>query len=211
MRAIIVSGGEPPSEGLLLSYLKKDDFLIGVDKGCNCLYDYNLKPNLILGDFDSANEEVIKAFTKDGVEILKFNPEKDYTDSDLGYIKAKEHGADEILFFGATGSRIDHSLGNIGILLKSLREGIKLQIIDDHNRTFLIAKEASIKGTYGETISFHALSDVVENICIKDAKYELTGYDMKLLEPRAICNEFMYEDISISFDSGIIMVIFPKD
>ena len=211
MRAVIVSGGTPPTKELLLSYLKKDDFLIGVDKGCNCLYDYDLKPNLILGDFDSANKEVIKSFKEAGIEVLKFNPEKDYTDSDLGYIKAKEHGADEILFFGATGSRIDHSLGNIGILLKSLRDGIKLEIIDDNNRIFLIDKETTIKGTYGDIISFHALSDEVKNICIKDAKYELNGYDMKLLEPRAICNEFIHKDISISFDSGIIMVIFPKD
>jgi len=211
MRAIVVSGGTPPSKKLLLSYLKEGDFLIGVDKGCNCLYDYGLKPNLILGDFDSASKEVIKIFKENGIKVLEFNPEKDYTDSDLGYIKAKENGADEILFFGATGSRVDHSLGNIGILLKSLREGIKLEIIDDHNRIFLINKEVTLQGIYGETISFHALSDLVTNISIKNAKYELSGYDMKLLEPRAICNEFLNEDINISFDSGIIMVIFPKD
>lgn len=211
MRALVVSGGTPPSKNLLLSYLKEDDFLIGVDKGCNCLYDYGLKPNLILGDFDSANKEVIKSFKEDGIEVLEFNPEKDYTDSDLGYIKAKENGADEILFFGATGSRIDHSLGNIGILLKSLREDIKLEIIDDNNRMFLIDKESIIKGIYGDIVSFHALSDVVKNVSIKNAKYELSGYDMKLLEPRAICNEFLNKDINISFDSGTIMVIFSKD
>lgn len=211
MRAVIISGGTPPSKGLLLSHLKENDFIIGVDKGCNCLYDYNLKPNLILGDFDSANKEIIKSFKENGVEMLKFDSEKDYTDSDLGYIKAKEHGADEILFFGATGSRIDHSLGNIGILLKALKEGIKIEIIDDNNRMFLINKGTTIKGTSGEIISFHALSDRVKNVCIKDAKYELIGYDMNLLEPRAICNEFIYKDIIISFDSGVIMVVFPKD
>jgi thiamine pyrophosphokinase len=211
MRAIVVSGGTAPSKKLLLSYLKEDDFLIGVDKGCNCLYNYGLKPNLILGDFDSVDKVVIKSFKENGIEVLEFNPEKDYTDSELGYIKAKENGADEILFFGATGSRIDHSLGNIGILLKALRENIKLEIIDDHNRIFLIDSKATIKGGYGDLISFHALSDVVKNIDIKNAKYELRGYDMKLLEPRAICNEFLNKDIEISFDSGTIMVIFPKD
>lgn len=211
MRAIVVSGGTAPSKQLLLAYLKEDDFLIGVDKGCNCLYNYGLKPNLILGDFDSADKVVIKSFKETGIEVLEFNPEKDYTDSDLGYIKAKENGADEILFFGATGSRIDHSLGNVGILLKALRENIKLEIIDDHNRIFLIDNKATIKGNCGDVISFHALSDVVKNIAIKNAKYELKGYDMKLLEPRAICNEFLHKDIEISFDSGTIMVIFPKD
>lgn len=33
MRAIIISGGKAPSKELLLSYIKEDDILIGVDKG----------------------------------------------------------------------------------------------------------------------------------------------------------------------------------
>lgn len=37
MRAIIVSGGTPPSEKLLKSYIQEGDFIIGVDKGCNAL------------------------------------------------------------------------------------------------------------------------------------------------------------------------------
>ena len=42
-------------------------------------------------------------------------------------------------------------------------------------------------------------------------KYKLKDYDMKLLEPRAICNEFLDEDIRITFESGLILVNFPKD
>ena len=53
MKVIIVSGGNKPSEKLLKSYIENDDIIIGVDKGCNALFDYNIKPNLILGDFDS--------------------------------------------------------------------------------------------------------------------------------------------------------------
>ncbi|MDS0524935.1 thiamine diphosphokinase [Clostridium sp. SHJSY1] len=211
MRAIVVSGGYKPSKELLLSYIKKDDFIIGVDKGCNCLYEYEIEPDMILGDFDSAKKEVIESFKAKGTKILTFNPEKDYTDTDLGYEKAKEVGATEILFFGATGSRVDHSLGNVGILLKSLREEVKTEIIDDHNRILLIDKETTFKGKYGELISFHSLSDIVINVNIKGAKYELSNYDMTLLEPRAICNEFIDSDIVISFNSGIIMVIFPVD
>ncbi|WP_143314861.1 thiamine diphosphokinase [Clostridium sp. HBUAS56017] len=211
MRAIVVSGGYKPSKELLFSYLKEEDIIIGVDKGCNCLYDYGIKPDIILGDFDSAKKEVIESFKIGGSKVLTFNPEKDYTDTDLGYEKAKEEGADEILLFGATGSRVDHMLGNVGILLKALREKIKVEIIDDYNRIFLIDKETSIKGSYGDTISFHALSDTVKNVNIRDAKYKLTNYDITLLEPRAICNEFLNSDIKISFDSGIIMVIFPLD
>ena len=68
MRAIIISGGKAPSKELLLSYIKEDDMLIGVDKGCNAFYEYNITPHLILGDFDSAKKEYIEEFIKRGVK-----------------------------------------------------------------------------------------------------------------------------------------------
>ena len=211
MRAIIISGGKAPSKELLLSYIKEDDMLIGVDKGCNTFYEYNITPHLILGDFDSAKKEYVEEFKKRGVKFEKYNPEKDYTDTHLGYIKAKENGADEIIMFGVTGTRLDHTLANLGILFMALKDKIKLEIIDDNNRSFLIDKKTTFKGQEGQLISFHALSNVVKNVNITGAKYSLKNYDMTLLEPRAICNEFLDKDITISFDEGIIMVIFPID
>lgn len=211
MRAVIVSGGNPPSKELLFSYLKEGDFVIGVDKGCDALYQYKIMPNLILGDFDSANRDVIEYFILNNVKKLKFNFDKDYTDTDLGFRKAIENGADEILLFGATGTRMDHFLGNLGILLKSLKDNIKMKIIDDNNIMYLIDKPIRISGEDGQTISFHAISDNVKNLSIKSARYTLDSYDMSLLEPRAICNEFIDKDIEISFDSGIILVILPTD
>lgn len=211
MRAIIVSGGNPPSKELLLSHIKKDDFIIGVDKGCNCLAEYNIMPNLILGDFDSAKKEIIDSFINKGVKSERFRPDKDYTDTDLGYEKAKENGATDILLFGATGTRLDHMLGNIGIMLKSLKENIKLNIIDDNNEITLIDKPTTFQGTYGDLLSFHAISDVVKNVNITGAKYTLENYDMTLFEPRAICNEFIDKDITISFTEGKVLVIRPRD
>ena len=140
MRSIIVSGGKAPSKELLKEYIKDDDYIVGVDKGCNILREIEATPNIILGDFDSIDKEVLNYYKDKGVKIEKFNPEKDYTDTDLGYIKALEVNPSEIILFGATGSRIDHMLGNIGILLKGLRENIKVTIVDDNNRMYAVIK-----------------------------------------------------------------------
>ena len=59
MVVAIVSGGTPPSEKLLRDYLNKVDFIIAADKGSECLYDYNIIPNLLLGDFDSTKKEIL--------------------------------------------------------------------------------------------------------------------------------------------------------
>lgn len=211
MRSIIVSGGKAPSKELLKEYIKDDDYIVAVDKGCNILKEIEVTPNIILGDFDSIDKEVLNYYKDKNVKIEKFNAEKDYTDTDLGYIKALEVNPSEIILFGATGSRIDHMLGNIGILLKGLRENIKVTIVDDNNKMYAVNKSSLVKKEEGRVISFHSLSDVVKNLTIKNGKYPLNNYNMTLLEPRAICNEFLDDDIYIEFDSGIILILYTKD
>lgn len=211
MKAVIVTGGKRPSRKLLLNNLEKGDFIIGVDSGCNCLCEYEIDPNIVMGDFDSIDKKVIAYFKEKNIEKVSFNTDKDYSDTQLAYEKAKELGYKQILLFGATGSRLDHSLGNIGLMFDALKNDIILEIIDDNNRSFFIDKPATLKGNYGDILSFIPMSDKVQGVTIKGAKYLLNNYDMTMLEPRALSNEFLNEDINISFKSGIIMVIYSKD
>lgn len=211
MNAAIVSGGTMPSERLLKKYLEKVDFLIAADKGSEYLYSYNIIPDLLLGDFDSANKEILDKVKLDAKEVIEFPPEKDYTDTEIAIIEAIKRGAGKIYLFGATGSRMDHTLGNIGLLLTTKRKGAVLEIIDDNNKLYLAHNKMTLFGNYGENISFHALSDKVVNLRIKGAKYNLESYDMSLLDPRAICNEFMHTPIEISFDEGELLILHSID
>lgn len=212
MRAIIVSGGTSPSEKLLKSYLKEDDIIIGVDSGCNTLYKLNIMPNLILGDFDSIDKDVLNYFLSKEVNLERYSSHKDYSDTHLAYRRAKEiYKVSEILMFGVTGTRLDHTLGNIGLLFNGLKDNINIQIIDENNRMFIVDKSSVIKKEEGRYVSFHALSEDVENFTIRGGKYDLTNYDMNLLEPRAICNEFLDGDINITFSEGIILVMYTRD
>lgn len=213
MDVLIVSGGTEPSKELLLEYKNKVSFIIGVDKGCNVLYKYNMTPNLIVGDFDSGDLKVVEYFKNTGIEVRKYSTHKDYTDTHLAYNIAKELGdVKKIYLLGATGTRFDHSLGNLGLFLNSLEDEIYLEIVDDNNIMFIVDKKTTIKNRKNKVLSFHGLSDEVKNFTIKNAKYELERYNLKLLEPRAICNEFLDgEDVQIDFDSGKILVMLTND
>ena len=211
MISAIISGGAPPSEKLLKNYLGKVDFIIAADKGCECLYKYNIIPDLLLGDFDSANEEILYNVKLQIKEILEFPPKKDYTDTEIAILEAVKRGAEKIYLFGATGSRMDHVLGNIGLLLTAKKKGVMLEIIDDNNKLYLGKNNMTLRGQCGETISFHALSDKVVNLEIKGGKYKLESYDMNLLEPRAICNEFVDDPIEISYAAGELLILHSRD
>lgn len=211
MKAIIVTGGNKPSKKLLNSYIKSGDLIIGADKGSEYLYDYEIMPNIILGDFDSISEEKLKKIEEKQVEIIKFPPEKDYTDTEIAIMEATKRGADTIYLFGGLGTRADHSLGNIGLLLTTKNKGARLLIVDDHNKMYLADKNMSLNGSQGEIISFHALSDVVKGFEIRGAKYNLNSYDMHLLDPRAVCNEFIDTPINIKYESGELLIIHAID
>ena len=211
MVVAIVSGGTPPSEKLLRYYLNKVDFIIAADKGSECLYNNNIIPNLLLGDFDSTKKEILDKIKLQAKEVLEFPPEKDYTDTEIAIIEAINRGAEKIYLFGAIGSRMDHTLGNIGLLLTTKKRGAILEIIDDNNRLYLGENNMMLYGKYGENISFHALCDKVINFKIKGAKYNLESYDMGLLDPRAICNEFVETPIEISYETGEVLIIHSVD
>ncbi|NRT77187.1 thiamine diphosphokinase [Clostridium beijerinckii] len=211
MNVAIVSGGNPPSEKLLKKYIGEVEFIIAADKGSECLYKYNIIPDLLLGDFDSAKKEILDNMKLKVKEVLEFQPEKDYTDTEIAVMEAIKRGAEKIYLFGATGTRMDHTLGNIGLMLTTKKKGANLEILDDNNRLYLGENKMRLYGKYGENISFHALSDKVSKLQISGGKYNLPSYDLGLLDPRAICNEFIDTPIDITYEKGELLVIHSID
>ena len=211
MKALIISGGKEPSKDLLFKQLEGADIIIGADKGCEVLHKYDIVPDYILGDFDSVNEDIITSMESRTKKKLKFKREKDYTDTEIAYNLAVEKGAKDIILLGATGTRYDHSLSNFGLMLRGLIKSINVKIIDDNNFIFLTDKPITLKGDNGDTISFQAYCDEVKNFNIFGAKYELNNFNLKLGDSITTSNEFLNQDIKITFDSGIIMVLYTND
>lgn len=211
MKALIVSGGRAPSEELLLGYRKYADIIIGADRGCEVLLKCNVVPTYILGDFDSASKETIEKLEEMGICKFKYKKEKDYTDTELAFKLALDKGATEITLLGVTGTRYDHTLGNIGLLLKALRLDVKAEIVDDNNKIYLINKNTKFIGDLGDIISFQAYFQTVKGLSIKGAKYELNNYDLEIGESITTSNEFLDKQIEVSFEEGNLMVLHTKD
>ena len=61
MKYLIVSGGYPPSEKMLKSYMEKSDVLIGVDGAADFFEDIGITADILLGDFDTADVKNVDA------------------------------------------------------------------------------------------------------------------------------------------------------
>lgn len=207
MKTLIICGGQPPSKQLLDEELKSSNFIICADKGGEVLYHYGIKPNLLLGDFDSINEKALDYYKEQNIIVDKFPSEKDYTDSYLALEKAIEFGSDEVVFLGCTGDRVDHMLGNIGLLLHSLKHGIDCYIRDDKNLIKLINKPKTIRANGYKFFSLVSYGGTVHGITLKGAKYPLINYNISLGETIGISNEFKDEEVEIYFKEGLLLVI----
>lgn len=211
MKAVIISGGKEPSKDILFREIQDADIIIGADKGCEVLYKYDITPDYILGDFDSANDEIINSIEERAKKKITYKREKDYTDTEIAYNLAVEKGANEIILLGATGTRYDHSLSNLGLMRRGLKSSIKVKVIDDNNFIFLTDKSITLQGNKGDIISFQAYCDEIKNFNISGAKYNLSNYTLKLGDGITTSNEFLDEDIRVNFDNGILMVLYTKD
>lgn len=208
MKVLVVAGGLEPSTELIKYISSKVDYIIGVDKGCNCLLRNNIIPQYIMGDFDSIDESVLKKFKQSNVKFTKYNAEKDFTDTESAFeYSINELKAEYIYLLGGTGKRMDHFFGNIGVLKRALDKNINAYMLDDYNEIYLINQSQTIQSDKGKYISFQAYCDCVENFTIKNAKYELENYSLSLGDPLTISNEFMDRPIKVSFDSGTLLII----
>lgn len=211
MKAVILSGGNPPSLELLKEELESADYLICADGGANCLFNYNITPNYLIGDFDSISADVLDHLLNSDCIVEKYPKEKDYTDTELALLKAKELGVNKVVFLGCTGSRLDHTIGNIGLLLDCLKHVIDASIKDSNNTMFLSDKSLLITGKKGEYFSLLPYSGVTKNLTIEGSKYNLNNYDLSPGNSLTLSNEFINEQVKISFNGGILLIIKSKD
>ena len=203
-RCIIVSGGvfSPAPEQ------QPGDFVIACDRGYAYCERLGLTPDLFIGDFDSYSGAVAP-----GVAVERLIPEKDDTDTESAIRLAIRRGAERITLLGATGTRLDHVLGNIELLGIGLKAGIPIQICDAHNRIRMIDRGMTLarKEQFGTYVSLIPYTECVEHLTLKGFKYPLTDACLRGFCSLGVSNEIVADTAEISFESGILLVVESKD
>ncbi|GCD09509.1 thiamine diphosphokinase [Clostridium tagluense] len=211
MKVIIISGGNPPSKEFITKEITEDTFLIGADSGANCLYDYNIEPHLLVGDFDSIDKGAFEYFKKGKCIIDIYPAEKDFTDTEIAAQKALCMKPNEIVFLGCIGSRVDHLLGNIGMLKICMENGVDACIKDENNDIRLVNTSTSLSGTVGQIFSLQSYGDEIIGLTIEGSKYPLNNYNLKTGQSITISNEFVLPQVELKFKSGTLMIILSSD
>ena len=212
IKTIIISGGDINKKFAKNEITNKDyKNIIAVDKGLEVLDKCKIKPNYIIGDFDSVDKKILKKYINDkSIKVIKLNPEKDYTDTHMAIKHAIELESTDITIIGAIGTRIDHTLANIHILKETLENKIRCNIVNEKNNIFLVDTTIEIKKEY-PYISLIPFTTTVKDVTLKGFKYTLDNATMKIGESIGISNEQIEEKAIIEIGEGILIIIQSLD
>ena len=201
-RCVIVGGADIHNYDFLRKKLREDDFVIFCDSGLKHLEVLQVTPGLIVGDFDSHENPHLDA------ETIVLPCEKDDTDTVFAVKEAVRRGFEDFLLIGVIGARLDHTLGNVSILLYLESLGKNGGIIDDYSEMEIVSDTpVSISGRY----AFFSLLNITgraKGVTITGAKYPLADAEINCEYQYGISNEVLPgRTATVSVKQGKLLLI----
>lgn len=200
-RAVIVGGAKIYNYEKIKEYINKDDYFVYCDGGLKHMEKLGVKPNLIVGDFDSFENPNMDS------ETIVLPCEKDDTDTCHALKVCIERGFKDFLFVGCIGERMDHTMGNVSLLIMLKEKGLSGIMLDDYSEISIVKDEECIDDSFSY-FSLITLSDISEGITIKNAKYPLENASIKSGFQLGISNEVIKgQTAEVSCKCGNLLLI----
>ena len=195
--------GALPTESFKFN-IDKDDLVIAADAGIVNTQKLNIKPDFIIGDFDSLG------FTPTDSNTIIHPVEKDDTDTMLAVKFGLDKGYRNFRIFGGIGGRLDHTYANIQTASYVAEEGGNA-VFYGKNENLTVIKNGFFtfsKQSKGN-ISVFALEEC-ENVNIKGACYELNNGSLSVNFPLGTSNKFNNKEVKISVEKGKLLIIWER-
>jgi len=189
----------------LLSDAPDDRYMIACDGGLRHCHMLGICPNCIVGDLDSAPPELLANYKH--VPLIKFPPEKDFSDLELAISHAIEIGACSIEILGALGGRIDHQLANIHVVAAS---PVPAVLRDENTFVKIIKSEFEPTIFYkndGNILTLLPLTSTAEGIVTEGLKYPLKDESLPVGYARGLSNVITDDHAIVSLKSGILVAM----
>lgn len=156
--ALIIANGAACSPELLGQLLEWSPFVIVLDSAIERVFELEIKVDVLLGDFDRGFDPQHYLEKQYPLEIVH-TPDQNKTDLEKAFDYLIEKGHTAVNVIWATGKRADHTITNITNIVR-YREHLKIVILDDHSKIFLLPKHFQKWYTKDSIISLIPIGEV---------------------------------------------------
>ena len=201
-RCVVVGGADINNYEYIRDCLCEDDYIVFCDSVLKHMDSLGVKPNLIVGDFDSYENPNLD------VETIVLPCEKDDTDTVFAVKEAIRRGFDEFLLIGVVGARLDHTLGNVSILLYLDSIGKRGIIIDDYSKIEVVSDKPAYIEDFYAFFSLLNITGVAKGVTIRNAKYPLENAEITCEYQYAISNEVLCGNVAeVTVKNGKLLLV----
>lgn len=185
-RAVVFSA--VPIGPEMAAYLQPHDFIVACDAGYRNAAKLGVRPDLIVGDFDSAPQPETDRAT------IVLPHVKDDTDTQFAARWLVEHGFDEVVLLGALGgARVEHMFANISTGLYLALQGVEVILADARSEMHYLLPEHPLDLEHKDWmyLSVFALGKPMTGVTLQGVYYPLRDATLSELDyPLGTSNEF---------------------
>ncbi|MDD6308110.1 MAG: thiamine diphosphokinase [Clostridia bacterium] len=182
-----------------------DDFVICADSGYRHAVQLGIKPDLVVGDFDSLLGEVPQDINR-----MVYPAEKDATDFQIALEYAIAQGYTDIYAIGVFGGRVDHFLGNISLLKMAREKEINFLMEDADCRMTISWGTLHVPKTHFTYLSVVPLFEDA-TVSLAGVKYPLQKKRLFRGDTLGISNEITAKEAIIQIENGSAVILCCND
>lgn len=205
-RAVVFSA--VPVESEMAAYVQPGDFIVACDAGYRNAAKLGVRPDLIVGDFDSAPQPETDR------ETIVLPHVKDDTDTQFAARWLVEHGYEEVTLLGALGgARIEHMFANVSTGLFLAMHGIKTILADARSEMhyLLPEKELVLERKDWMYLSVFSLGAPMTGVTLQGVYYPLENATLSELDyPLGTSNEFVEPVAHLQCTGGHGLVVLTR-
>jgi thiamine pyrophosphokinase len=179
--------------------------VIAADGGYRYLQQMGIRPDILLGDFDSL--EIVPEHE----HLIRHSPIKDDTDMALAVACGEEEGYRSFILYGGLGGRIDHTLANLQLLTALSRKGYRAWLIGEGNLVTAVTSERiSFSEKMRGMISVFSAGECAKGVTERGLKYTITDKVLTCDRALGVSNEFTGQPAFIEVKNGTLLLIWEE-
>jgi thiamine pyrophosphokinase len=204
---VIFANGILPDVEAARRLLAPGDMVLCADGGARHARALGITPHALIGDLDSIARDDLSEFAEAGVPVTRHSHDKDETDLELALEHALEQDPASIVIVGALGARLDHTLGNIGLLLDHRLAGRDCCLDDGIERVLFCRARAEIRGAPGDLVSLLPWGGPASGVRTSGLRWPLHAETLLPERSRGISNQLLEKAGTVELDAGLLLII----
>jgi len=179
---------------------EEQDFVIAADGGLRHCREAGIRPDLVLGDFDSLGK------APEEEQVLRLPVEKDDTDTLAAIREGLRRGYTRFRIYGGTGGkRPDHTLANLQSLLFLAKQGARGWLYDEY-AVCTVLRNAALRLRGDGDFSVFAMDGPAKGVTLRGLKYALQDAELTPDFPLGVSNSFCGGDAEITVRDGTLLL-----